>query len=131
MLYIFLAGRTLESPRVGGLKMVGTERYIAHLIVYLTIRQIPFMEKEQKPSQIMNRTKYVLDNLTGAKSPVDFKYAEKMALRRLNELEKIVQGLNSKWFKGKHDALMIEQTKEEMAKIGGLLDDKRARFGEL
>ena len=89
------------------------------------------MEKEQKPSQIMNRTKYVLDNLTGAKNPIEFKYAEKMALRRLNELEKIVQGLNSKWFKGKHDALMIEQTKEEMAKIGDLLKDKRARFGEL
>jgi hypothetical protein len=38
MLYIFCLRKTLESPRVGGLKMVGTERYIAHLIVYLTIR---------------------------------------------------------------------------------------------
>ncbi len=91
----------------------------------------PFMEKEQKPSQIMNRTKYVIDNLNGAKSPIDFKFAEKMALRRLTELEKIVQGLNSKWFKGKHDVEMIEQTKAEMAKIGELLDSKRARFGEL
>ena len=89
------------------------------------------MEKEQKPSQIMNRTKYVLDNLTGAKNPVEFKFAEKMALRRLTELEKIVQGLNSKWFKGKHDALMIEQTREEMTKIGDLLNSKRARFGEI
>jgi hypothetical protein len=89
------------------------------------------MEKEQKPSQIMNRTKYVLDNLTGAKNPIEFKYAEKMALRRLTELEKIVQGLSAKWFKGKHDALMIEQTREEMAKIGGLLDARRSRFGEL
>ena len=79
----------------------------------------------------MNRTKYVLDNLTGAKNPIEFKYAEKMALRRLTELEKIVQGLSAKWFKGKHDALMIEQTKEEMSKIGVLLDSKRARFGEL
>ena len=89
------------------------------------------MEKEQKPSQIMNRTKYVIDNLNGAKSPIDFKYAEKMALRRLTELEKIVQGLNSKWFKGKHDVQMIDQTKEEMASIGELLDAKRAKFGEL
>ena len=89
------------------------------------------MEKEQNPSQIMNRTKYVLDNLTGAKTPIEFKFAEKMALRRLTELEKIVQGLSSKWFKGKHDALMIEQTKEEMSRIGDLLTSKRARFGEL
>jgi len=89
------------------------------------------MEKEQKPSQIMNRTKYVIDNLNGAKSPIDFKYAEKMALRRLTELEKIVQGLNSKWFKGKHDVQMIDQTKAEMASIGELLNAKRAKFGEL
>ena len=89
------------------------------------------MEKEQKPSQIMNRTKYVIDNLNGAKSPIEFKFAEKMALRRLNELEKIVQGLNSKWFKGKNDVQMIQQTKEEMGKIGEALDAKRARFGEL
>jgi len=79
----------------------------------------------------MNRTKYVIDNLNGAKSPIDFKYAEKMALRRLTELEKIVQGLNSKWFKGKHDVQMIDQTKAEMASIGELLDAKRAKFGEL
>jgi hypothetical protein len=54
-----------------------------------------------------------------------------MALRRLTELEKIVQGLSAKWFKGKHDAMMIEQTREEMAKIGDLLNAKRTRFGEL
>ena len=89
------------------------------------------MEKEQKPSQIMNRTKYVIDNLNGAKSPMDFKFAEKMALRRLNELEKIVQGLNSKWFKGKNDVQMIQQTQEEMGRIGELLSSKRERFGEL
>ena len=79
----------------------------------------------------MNRTKYVIDNLNGAKSPIDFKFVEKMALRRLTELEKIVQGLNSKWFKGKHDVQMIDQTKAEMASIGELLDAKRAKFGEL
>lgn len=89
------------------------------------------MEKEQKPSQIMNRTKYVLDNLIGAKNPIEFKYAEKMAFRRLTELEKIVQGLNSKWFKGKHDVEMIEQTKAEMGRIGQALQEKRAKFGEL
>ena len=89
------------------------------------------MEKQQKPSQIMNRTKYVIDNLTGVKSPIDFKFAEKMALRRLTELEKIVQGLNSKWFKGKHDVEMVEQTKAEMGRIGQALQEKRAKFGEL
>jgi hypothetical protein len=89
------------------------------------------MEKEQKPSQIMNRTKYVIDNLTGVKSPLELKSAEKIALRRLTELEKIVQGLNSKWFKGKHDVQMIEQTKAEMGRIGQALQEKRAKFGEL
>jgi len=89
------------------------------------------MEKEQKPSQIMNRTKYVIDNLTGVKSPLELKSAEKIALRRLTELEKIVQGLNSKWFKGKHDVEMIEQTKAEMGRIGQALQEKRAKFGEL
>jgi len=79
----------------------------------------------------MNRTKYVIDNLNGAKSPIDFKFAEKMALRRLTELEKIVQGLNSKWFKGKHDVQMIDQTKAEMASIGELLNAKREKFGEI
>ena len=95
------------------------------------IRNRPFMEKEQKPSQIMNRTKYVIDNLTGVKSPLELKSAEKIALRRLTELEKIVQGLNSKWFKGKHDVEMIEQTKAEMGRIGQALQEKRAKFGEL
>ena len=89
------------------------------------------MEKEQKPSQIMNRTKYVIDNLTGVESPLELKSAEKIALRRLTELEKIVQGLNSKWFKGKHDVQMIEQTKAEMGRIGQALQEKRAKFGEL
>jgi len=89
------------------------------------------MEKEQKPSQIMNRTKYVIDNLIGVKSPLELKSAEKIALRRLTELEKIVQGLNSKWFKGKHDVEMIEQTKAEMGRIGQALQEKRAKFGEI
>jgi hypothetical protein len=79
----------------------------------------------------MNRTKYVIDNLTGVKSPLELKSAEKIALRRLTELEKIVQGLNSKWFKGKHDVEMIEQTKAEMGRIGQALQEKRAKFGEL
>jgi len=79
----------------------------------------------------MNRTKYAIDNLTGVKSPLELKSAEKIALRRLTELEKIVQGLNSKWFKGKHDVEMIEQTKAEMGRIGQALQEKRAKFGEL
>lgn len=77
----------------------------------------------------MTRTDYVISNLTGVKSPIEFKFAEKMALRRLGELEKIVQGVSSKWFKSKSDVQMVEQTKEEMGRIQDLLSAKRAKFG--
>ena len=79
----------------------------------------------------MTRTDYVIANITGVKTPLELKTAEKLARRRLTELEAIVKGISAKWFKGKHDALMIEQTREEMARIGDLLNAKRARFGEL
>ena len=79
----------------------------------------------------MTRTEYVISNLTGVRTPLEFSVAEKMALRRLNELEKIVQGLNSKWFKGKNDVQMIQQTQEEMGRIGEILSAKRERFGEI
>lgn len=87
------------------------------------------MEIKEKSPQNMTRTDYVISNLTGVKSPIEFKFAEKMALRRLAELEKIVKGISSKWFKNKSDVAMIEQTKEEMSRIGRALDEKRARYG--
>lgn len=89
------------------------------------------METLQKNPTYMTRTDYVISNLTGVKSPIEFKFAEKMALRRLTELEKIVQGVSSKWFKSKSDVQMIEQTKEEMARIGEILDAKRSKFGAI
>ena len=77
----------------------------------------------------MTRTEYVISNLIGVRTPMEFSVAEKMALRRLTELEKIVKGVSSKWFKNKSDLQMIEQTKAEMGRIGAALEEKRAKFG--
>lgn len=87
------------------------------------------METVQKNPTNMTRTEYVISNLTGVRTPMEFSVAEKMALRRLTELEKIVKGISSKWFKNKSDLAMIEQTKAEMGRIGTALDEKRAKFG--
>jgi hypothetical protein len=54
-----------------------------------------------------------------------------MALRRLTELEKIVKGVSSKWFKNKSDLAMIQQTQAEMGRIQEILDVKRGRFGRI
>lgn len=77
----------------------------------------------------MTRTEYVISNLIGVKNPMEFLVAEKMALRRLSELEKIVKGISAKWFKNKTDISMVEQTKAEMGRIGEALEEKRAKFG--
>ena len=77
----------------------------------------------------MTRTEYVISNLIGVRSPMEFSVAEKMALRRLSELEKIVKGISSKWIKSKTDREMIEQTQAEMVRIGEALEAKRAKFG--
>ena len=87
------------------------------------------METVQKNPTNMTRTEYVISNLTGVRTPMEFSVAEKMALRRLTELEKIVRGVSSKWFKNKSDLQMIEQTKAEMGRIGAALEEKRAKFG--
>ena len=87
------------------------------------------MEKTKLPPPTMTRTEYVISNLIGVRSPMEFSVAEKMALRRLSELEKIVKGISSKWFKNKSDIAMIEQTKAEMGRIGEALEAKRAKFG--
>jgi RNA polymerase-binding transcription factor DksA len=85
----------------------------------------------QKNSKTMTRTEYVISNLTGVKTPLEFSVAEKMALRRLTELEKIVKGISSKWFKNKSDLAMIDQTKEEIQKISDALAIKRGKFGSI
>ena len=79
----------------------------------------------------MTRTEYVISNLTGVRTPLEFSVAEKMALRRLTELEKIVKGVSSKWFKNKSDVAMIQQTQAEMDRIQEILDVKRGRFGRI
>ena len=87
------------------------------------------METVQKNPTNMTRTEYVISNLIGVRTPMEFSVAEKMALRRLTELEKIVKGVSSKWFKNKSDLSMIEQTKAEMGRIGAALEEKRVKFG--
>lgn len=76
----------------------------------------------------MTRTEYVISNLIGVRSPMEFSVAEKMALRRLSELEKIVKGISSKWIKSKTDREMIEQTQAEMGRIRLALEEKKAKF---
>jgi hypothetical protein len=87
------------------------------------------METAEKNPQHMNRTEYVILNITGVKTPLEFKTAEKLASRRLGELEAIVKGISTKWFKGKLDEQMLAQTRAEMDKITQALSDKRVKFG--
>ena len=76
----------------------------------------------------MTRTEYVIANITGVKTPLEFKTAEKLATRRLAELETIVKGISSKWIKGRHDAEMLAQTKGEMDRITQALSEKTSKF---
>ena len=76
----------------------------------------------------MTRTEYVIANITGVKTPLEFKTAEKLATRRLAELETIVKGISSKWIKGRHDAEMLAQTKGEMDRITQALSEKALKF---
>lgn len=89
------------------------------------------METNQKNPRTMTRTEYVISNLIGVRNPMEFSVAEKMALRRLSELEKIVKGVSSKWFKNKSDLAMIDQTKAEMGRISDALTAKREKFGAI
>ena len=89
------------------------------------------MEATEKNPQHMNRTEYVIANITGVKTPLEFKTAEKLASRRLGELEAIVKGISTKWFKGKLDEQMLAQTRAEMDKITQALSDKRVKFGRV
>jgi hypothetical protein len=75
------------------------------------------------------RGEFVLKTLGEVESPVSFVYAEKLAKKRLDELEKIVIGVSTKWFKNKTDLAMVEQTKDEMGRITQALAAKRKKFG--
>ena len=87
------------------------------------------METAEKNPQHMNRTEYVILNITGVKTPLEFKTAEKLASRRLGELEAIVKGISTKWFKGKLDVEMLAQTQAEMDKITQALSERKQKFG--
>jgi hypothetical protein len=89
------------------------------------------METTEKNPQHMNRTEYVIANITGVKTPLELKTAEKLASRRLGELEAIIKGISTKWFKGKLDEQMLAQTRAEMDKITQALSDKRVKFGRV
>ena len=77
----------------------------------------------------MTRTEYVITNISGVKTPLEFKTAEKLALRRMGELEAIVKGISTKWFKGKSDLEMLSQTQAEMSRITQALSAKAEKFG--
>ena len=87
------------------------------------------METTEKNPQHMNRTEYVIANITGVKTPLELKTAEKLASRRLGELEAIIKGISTKWFKGKLDEQMLAQTRAEMDKITQALSERRQKFG--
>ncbi len=89
------------------------------------------METTEKNPSDMTRTEYVIVNLTGVKTPLEFKTAEKLASRRLAELEAIVKGISTKWIKGRHDTEMLVQTKGEMDRITQALSSKRDKFGRV
>lgn len=76
-----------------------------------------------------SRTQLVMDTLQGATTPLAFRAAERLANRRLLELEKIVQGLSAKWMANKTDKLMLTQTKEEMGRITQALCAARDQLG--
>jgi hypothetical protein len=87
------------------------------------------METTEKNPTNMTRTEYVIANITGVKTPLELKTAEKLARRRLTELEAIVKGISTKWFKGRHDTEMLAQTRAEMDKITQALSERRQKFG--
>jgi DNA-binding HxlR family transcriptional regulator len=87
------------------------------------------MEATEKNPQHMTRTEYVITNITGVKTPLELKTAEKLATRRLGELEAIVKGISTKWIKGKLDEQMLAQTRAEMDKITQALSERKQEFG--
>jgi hypothetical protein len=86
------------------------------------------MEITEKNPQTMTRTEYVIATITGVKTPLEFKTADKLATRRLGELEAIVRGISGKWIRGKTDSEMLAQTKGEMDRITQALAEKALKF---
>ena len=87
------------------------------------------MDTTEKNPTNMTRTEYVIANITGVKTPLELKTAEKLASKRLSELEVIVKGISTKWIKGRHDTEMLAQTKVEMDRITQALVAKKEKFG--
>lgn len=116
----------LETTQGLGLVFLGLPGIYS--TVFLYSMNAHTMETQNNPTTV-TRTDYVLTNLGGVKTPMEFKTAEKMASKRLTELEKVVQGVSSKWFKSKSDLEYIQQTKEEIGRIQEVLGEKRKRFG--
>lgn len=81
-----------------------------------------------KSNPLKTRTDLVISSLTGIKKAVEFPVAEKIALRRLNELEKSLKGISSKWVKNKTDRQMMSQIQDEMTKILDCLEAQRKKF---
>ena len=86
------------------------------------------METTKNNPTNMTRTEYVIANITGVKTPLELKTAEKLASKRLAELEAIVKGISTKWIKGRHDTEMLAQTKGEMDRITQALSEKAGKF---
>ena len=86
------------------------------------------METTKNNPTHMTRTEYVITNITGVKTPLEFKTAEKLATKRLAELETIVKGISTKWFKGKSDLEMVAQIRAEMDRITQALSEKAGKF---
>lgn len=84
-------------------------------------------DKLQPVSQ--SRSQLVISTLLGATTPLEFKSAERLANRRLLELEKIIQGISVKWVPNKTDKSMLVQTKGEMERITQALGSAREQLG--
>jgi hypothetical protein len=123
----------MGSPRVGRARPPAHQGIYTHLRPYINRidKPYPTMETTEKNPSNMTRTEYVIANITGVKTPLEFKTAEKLASKRLSELEAIVKGISTKWIKGRHDTEMLAQTKGEMDRITQALSDKRAKFGRV
>ena len=85
--------------------------------------------KDKSPLVSPPRTQLVLDALQTATTPLEFQAADRIANRRLLELEKIVQGISVKWVTNRSDRAMLDQTRGEMGRITQALGEVRSRLG--
>ena len=120
----------MDHPGLGVLKPLILKGIYTHLGPYISRsdKPHPTMETTEKNPSNMTRTEYVIANITGVKTPLEFKTAERLASKRLAELEAIVKGISTKWIKGRHDTEMLAQTKGEMDRITQALSEKAGKF---